>query len=353
MIIDWKWIFQRPQILSLMLEKDYSVTTIYPKILRDRKLCSETSQMPQEFKEYFLIPFRDKFQLSRQLQTLILRICSGKIAKYDIIWISYPTLFRVIPQNYKGIVVYDCMDNYSEMYSPGLFKNLGLSFLQKQELSLLKRADVVFASSSILLEKLKYRSFNKPTILRNGFISKNIFPPQKPQIKRNYHLGYIGTIAEWLNIELLQKSLKYFNNIKYSLIGPVSVTPIHSDNIIYEGCVAHENLFEKVKTYDALLMPFYLNEIVLAVDPVKLYEYISYGKCIISIYYPEIARFRPFVYFYSNEEEYIDLIKNLSEAGFPPKYDQITQKSFLAGNSWDVRYKTITQKLEEVYNEKN
>ena len=352
MINDWNWIFQRPQILSLMLEKDYSVTTIYPKISSDRMLCPDASKMPKKFKEYYLIPFRDKFRLPQQIQKFILRICTGNIEKYDIVWIGYPTLFRVIPQNYKGIIVYDCMDNYSEMYASGFFRKRGISFLQKQELSLLERADIVFASSNVLLEKLKCRGFKSPVILRNGFIPQNISSPQKSLIKKDYQLGYIGTIAEWFNIELLQKSLKHLHNIKYSLVGPTSIAPVHSDKIIYEGSIAHEKLFEKVKAYDALIMPFRINDIVLAVDPVKLYEYISFGKCIISIYYPEIERFRPFVYFYSNENEYIDLLKKLSKAGFPPKYDQISQQLFLSQNSWEVRYRIITQKIEEVYNEK-
>ena len=43
-------------------------------------------------------------------------------------------------------------------------------------------------------------------------------------------------------------------------------------------------------------MPFKLNDIIRDVDPVKLYEYISMGKPVISVYYKEVNQFRDFVF---------------------------------------------------------
>ena len=97
-------------------------------------------------------------------------------------------------------------------------------------------------------------------------------------------------------------------------------------------------------------MPFKLNDVVLAVDPVKLYEYISYGKCIISIYYPEIERFRDFVYFYNTQEEYNEIIRNKCKDGFKPKYTKEQQKKFLEKNTWDARCKEAVRMLKEKIN---
>lgn len=52
------------------------------------------------------------------------------------------------------------------------------------------------------------------------------------------------------------------------------------------------------RNMDCLIMPFILNDIISDVDPVKLYEYISMGKNIISVKYREVKRFEKFVYFY-------------------------------------------------------
>ena len=98
------------------------------------------------------------------------------------------------------------------------------------------------------------------------------------------------------------------------------------------------------------MMPFVLNDIILAVDPVKLYEYINFGKCIISVYYKEIERFSDFVYFYKDENEFVQLVDYLKTKGFPAKYTEKQQREFLENNSWEVRGKLINESIECLWN---
>ena len=93
-------------------------------------------------------------------------------------------------------------------------------------------------------------------------------------------------------------------------------------------------------------MPFLVNEIVSAVDPVKLYEYISFGKCIISVYYQELEHFRDFVYFYRTKKEYLELLDNLCQTGFPTKYNEEQRAEFLASNDWKERYHTLKNHIQ-------
>ena len=120
------------------------------------------------------------------------------------------------------------------------------------------------------------------------------------------------------------------------------------ERLYYEGVVEHKELYNRIREYDCLVMPFQVNEIVLSVDPVKLYEYISFGKCIISVFYPEIERFGDFVYFYRTAEEYSALLEELTRSGFPPKYSAGQQKEFLSENTWDSRYLTVRQCIEDM-----
>ena len=88
-------------------------------------------------------------------------------------------------------------------------------------------------------------------------------------------------------------------------------------------------------------MPFKINEIIEDVDPVKLYEYISMGKTIISVYYDEIKRFDPYVYFYSTTNQYCDVLEKIINCEAGCKYDKGMQKKFLQDNTWDVRYQEM------------
>ena len=173
------------------------------------------------------------------------------------------------------------------------------------------------------------------------------------EIQYNFEWEKESLCRHRYDYKLLLNSAKKFGNIFYHVLGPIAngLKFEPDNNILFEGAIEHNKLGEKVKEYDALIMPFTINEIILSVDPVKLYEYINFGKCIISVWYPEIERFRPFVYFYKDETEYMELINMLSAEGFPPKYSEGERRTFLSENSWEARYALIKEKLEMLDNE--
>ena len=119
-----------------------------------------------------------------------------------------------------------------------------------------------------------------------------------------------------------------------------------NERLIYDGSKEHYALYNFVKEYDCLVMPFHINDLTRAVDPVKLYEYIAFGKCIVSCYYEEIERFEPFVYFYHDREEYVDLLNHLAREGFPPKYTREEQERFIRENTWEKRFEIVDGLLE-------
>ena len=91
-------------------------------------------------------------------------------------------------------------------------------------------------------------------------------------------------------------------------------------------------------------MPFKINEIVEAVDPVKLYEYINFNKNILSIKYKEIERFEEFVYFYTNYEEFKGNLERLIKNN-TLKYSDEARRRFLKDNSWGKRVEMIEELL--------
>lgn len=341
--VDWNWIFQRPQIIELQLEKDFNCTVINRKFLLKKELKNK-NPYPQKMINIYQFPKEYKFKLIKCINKIIFKLCVRNIKSYDYIWITSPLLYDLIPYNYKGKVIYDCMDNHVSMASNYMKKKIS-----EQEKKLINRADYIFASSIKLIETIP--GLSNAHLLRNGYIYQEPKPVQVPKKKETYVISYFGTISSWFDFQLLEHSCKKFQNIEYHLIGPeekalaINKNQL-SSNIIFEGVVQHDKLYKKISNDDALIMPFKINDIILSVDPVKLYEYICFGKCIISVWYPEIDRFEPFVYFYRNEQEYFDLLSDLSIKGFPAKYDTLQQKNFLYKNTWDKRYDQIMHVLK-------
>ncbi len=290
------------------------------------------------------LPFQERSKILVTISNWINRKIFADIHKYDYIYLGYPLYARHIPDTYQGKIIYDCMDNYEALYP---LKN-SLDKLMALEKSVVKKCDMLIVSSEMLRHKMdQMAGYKKSILIRNGMVPGNIADIKKAKQKEMYDICYIGTIASWFDGDVIRKSLEKKQNIQYQLIGPYE-EKAEDKRIIYHGPVEHSRLYETIKEFDCLIMPFKINDIVEAVDPVKLYEYISYGKCIISVYYAEIERFSDFVYFYRTEEEYIKLLDELGRIGFPPKYSKEQQENFLNENTWEQRYKLLKSEMEKL-----
>lgn len=346
----WEWIFQRPQIIELLLEKDYDCTVVNKKYILG-KTVTKNNIKPANLKNVWLIPKQEIIPGVSAINDFIYKTTLKQLNKYDAIWICHPLLFKAVPDNYKGKIIYDCMDNHSAMSSEKSKK-----VINDIEDKLLERADLVFISSEKLRESNS--KLNTAALVRNGFSAKDkMLSIKVSEIKERYKIAYIGTISTWFDFNVISQASQSIENVEFHLIGPIENSISHfksneeilsNSKIIFDGVIEHDLLSDAVDEYDALIMPFVLNDIVLAVDPVKLYEYINFGKCIISIWYSEIDRFAPFVYFYNNSKEFTELISKLSKNGFPPKYTEKQRKIFLEENSWETRYKIIKDKLDSI-----
>lgn len=348
--IDWNWIFQRPQILEQHLEVDYDVTVAFPRSILHRAAADEmVAVQPEETRILWTIPKQERYGFLRKVSSLLNRGVFQNLDRYAAVIIGYPLYYRYISRNYSGRIVYDCMDYHEALYPDAK----SLKGLLIQEDRLIRESDFIVATSRKLYCNMiaKGADAAKVRLIRNGTHINKIVPPANriSKEKKIYKIGYFGTIAEWFDYELLVESLENYRNVEYHLIGPVrKEKSVSSSRLIMEGVVPKEQLPDYTADYDCFIMPFLVNDVVEWVDPVKLYEYIALGKCIISVRYPEIERFEPFVYMYTDSEEYKKLLERLIETGFPAKYDEEQQHEFLQENSWDCRFKAWDEVLDQV-----
>lgn len=347
--IDWQWIFQRPQIIGQHLEKNYDVTVVFPRSILKWRPRRSAGGYPGQFKILWTLPFQEKNSLLGFLSRLMAQPFFRKVDRYDGIVIGYPLYYRYIPPDYGGKIIYDCMDNYETIYP----YRKGVETLLLIEKALVLRCDALVASCRKLYDKMADYTDGKGIIgrvIRNGtFLDIAVEPQGEKLPQRTYKVGYFGTLAEWFDYSLLERSLNENKDIEYHLIGPYrQETPSSHPGLVYEGIVPHDELCRKTEDYVCLVMPFIVNDIVEWVDPVKLYEYIALGKCVVSVYYDEIRRFEDYVYFYRTAEDYVELMETLKRKQFPPKYTARQQREFLQDNSWDVRLREWDELLHSL-----
>lgn len=338
MNVDWSWIRQRPHILAQMLDEIYDVTVLYPKYITRPWRKQYRTKETKRCKPIFQIPFEQNSLILSKLQERITVNKIGDVNQYDIVWCSSPVYQKYIPDDYRGMIIYDDMDDNVALQTD---KNIAERMRIGQD-ALFERADIVLTTSNYLMSRLSEKMQEKAYLVRNGSCVDLLEKVKGANSnKERFDIGYLGTISEWFDFSLIQKCVNDNSDIRFNLFGPNLVSVPRDEQIILHGIIEHDEIVEKLDDMDCMIMPFVLNEIVLAVDPVKLYEYIGMGKCIISIKYPEIERFEDFVYFYEDESSLQELLKDLKMKGFPPKYNEKMQKTFLADNSWEQRIKEI------------
>lgn len=336
--VDWNWIFQRPQIIEQHLEEKYDMTVVYPRSILKRSDSDEKCEArPNEQRILWTIPKQEKIGFIGKIG----RILSGHIFKdideFDAVILGYPLYYRYIPSSYRGVVIYDCMDCYEALYPD---KRTVYKLIQEERRLIENGAAIVVTAQRLYQKVAKFVPKEKIELIRNGTFITQVYQPQTRVERKNiYKIGYFGTISDWFDYQLLINSCQRHSDVNYHLIGPVvKACPVESDRIVMEGVVPNAELASYTRDYDCLIMPFIVNDVVEWVDPVKLYEYIVLGKCIISVRYEEIERFEPYVYMYSDEEEYEKLLAELIEKDFPAKYTREQQLKFLNENSWEQRF---------------
>lgn len=347
MNVDWHWIKQRPHFFAELFSKKYDLTVFYQRSY-NRKHLQNRKSVNFKLRPLYLVPRIDRIYQLKKINILL----KSTFIKYRIkkekpeyIFFTFPDQCDSIPENYSGIIIYDCMDNHSAFIDEKRKKSL----LEKQELKLVSRANIIIVSSEKLKEVLgeKYGSqfLEKIEVIRNGYDGKAIEDNNGKTGNKEFTITYFGTISSWLNFEYLEKSLKEIEGLRYKLIGPVADVEIPLVNgIEYLGTIEHEQLYENVKNDDCLIMPFKINEIIESVDPVKLYEYINMNKNIVSVYYPEVTRFNPFVHFYSDYNSFVNVIRQLTIHN-SKKYDEEQRIIFLSENRWIDRVNSIIKIL--------
>lgn len=342
MHIDWSWIKQRPQYIEEALEEQFDVTVICTRNYRLKEYKEK-----ENVKVFFPIPFIRRFPLVWKIDMFRKsRIVKRFISKNnpDFIYLTSPQLGHCVPSDYSGITLYDCMDDMLAFNTAKHYVNR----ISAQEKETVEKSDVILASSTRLKDILSKRypyAADRIHIVRNGYNGK-IAETTSITKHEKYIFCYFGTISHWFDFDIVLRSLEEFDDIEYLLIGPVeggTSIPPH-DRIVYKQPVNHEELQKETKHANAFIMPFQLNELILSVDPVKLYEYINFGKDILCIKYPEIERFEPFVHFYNEYEEFRNQIIHMKNK-VERKYSEKDRLSFLEENDWKHRVDFILSLL--------
>lgn len=360
MHVSWFWAKQRPQFIAQHLSKENKITVIYPQQFGKKDKYVENLDPNLKIKYFRRIPGAYKIKLIGMVHDLIVA-CQlwSDIRKSDIVWVTHPFLYRfLIFFNFSTNVklVYDCMDDVLEF--PDTVNNeVRRKSILKLEEALVSRSKIIFSTSHYLSEKLKkrYGSNLNPKLVNNAIniesFTKKSYEELPDVIEKCFrddcvNIVYVGTISSWLDLDLIRKSISVQDKLNYILVGPSEIFLQNEERLNFPGPIKHELVPALLKRADVLVMPFILNELILSVNPVKLYEYVYSNRPIVSIRYEETEQFSPYVMLYKNEEEYLKIMQELVFGDFP-LLDVESNQSFVKNNTWNKRVEIIQECLNK------
>ncbi len=240
-------------------------------------------------------------------------------------------------------LLYDCMDHHAG------FENNAPDVLAAEQ-KLISDADLLIVTSTWLDEALAPVNGHR-ALIRNGteFAHFDQRPDRvfKDRAGRKI-IGYYGAIAEWFDVELVRAVAVRFPDCLVLLVGNDTAGAAETldglDNVVFIGEVPYAELPYYLHAFDVALLPFRVIELTLATNPVKVYEYLSAGKPVVSVNLPEIAQFGPLVYRADSQEAFLDAVR---VAITEPAADDVIQarKDFASEQTWDHRALQLDQAI--------
>lgn len=353
--VDWRWIRQRPHWFAEEALRRHHVLVAYrlhPRRSTLPKNRSAVCRVP-----LLPLPLRPPGQ-SRSARAGALchkAWVSLLFAAFrpTHVYISHPKLTATLPRDAgrNAILVYDCMDDAVAMAPPS---RRGATLLEERRL--VSRADVIVLSSQVLAERIRERSGamaeGKMRVILNGVnpssLRRRVHPTQRGSASRVV-VCYAGTVDEWFDFDALLTALEACPGVSLRIIGPrTGREPVHA-RIEYVRPVEHDQLPTLLCDCAALIMPFRMDRIVAAVNPVKLYEYLGYRVPVIATRYPEIEReFGALVEFYKTPADLIDLLHRLENGELQPGGGREEVEAFIKSASWRGRWDELRTAVEQV-----
>ncbi len=256
-----------------------------------------------------------------------------------ISWFLVPHLSALAGTLGEDLTVYYCVDDFAAF--PGIHPEA----VRAWEAELTARSDIVFVTSATLIDRMKALTdhvvhaphgvdvahFERARIRPATRPSE--LPPTGPII------GYFGSVAEWIDLDLIQRLAERRPGWQFVLIGrpavPIDQLPV-GPNIHLLGQQPYERLPELGAWFDVAIIPYRKTRQVMHANPIKLREYLAMAKPIVTISTPEIDQFAELVTIADGTDEWETAIA--AALAEPDPRERITRQITAAeAMTWDRR----------------
>ncbi len=243
----------------------------------------------------------------------------------------------------ESLKVYYCVDDFSKW--PGMDKKTIL----KMEQELLNKVDLYVATSKKLYDRKDIP--NIPKLFLPHGVEVEHFSNSSNKVETNSFpsIGFFGMLDKRLDYELISALSEKRSHWKWVFMGPKQYFPKNIEkraNISVFPPSSYEELPLELKKVDILFLPYKMNDLSNALNPLKLRECLATGKPVVASPIPEVVKYKKWLKLGGTLEEWLHSMDEVV-AGYK-KWNSQKQINEMKQESWESRADTLAQKIEKM-----
>lgn len=274
----------------------------------------------------------------------IRRACRQLGFDKPITWTYAPSCADVAGTLGERYIVYHCVDEFSK------FTGADKAGIAAMEQKLLDKADIVIVSSEALL---KSKSLQNPNtfLVTHGVdydhFAKACLPetetPEECANLKGPVIGFFGLVADWVDLEVVRHLAVARPEWNVLLIGEVQTDVSKLQNLPNVHIIGRRNyksLPSYARLFDVAILPFVLNELTLAANPLKVREYLAAGLPVVATPLPEVQRLGRLVRQATTGDEFVAAIDRLLLEG--RRGPSAEASRLMRSESWDAKVEELS-----------
>jgi glycosyltransferase involved in cell wall biosynthesis len=371
--ISWYGLHQRPQHIALALARQWTILWIQPATLGSKSVFTPVSVEPNiHVVSVPAIPYNAKAGVIRAIAKMFSRVpLFRKFITLLQVRIVHKALSAVgRDKEPVGVVIHNFqLINLLDKFQPAFvlldyldnafgFTSLP-SHVEEYWKKAIQQSDVITVTSPTLKKQVERHRTGNIHLVGNG-VEYNLFS-KRPSAERPDDMpggkpiiGYIGAVYPWLDYELIGYAADAMPGAEFVFIGPVHPDVASAigqlrrkQNVRFLGLREYQKIPSYLHWFDIGIIPFKRNELTVAVNPVKLYEYSAAGKpTVVTGFSDDLEQFNETICIARSKEDFISCLNKALEKSKDQVFMSQLQ-SFARQHDWDLKTSAIIQLIQK------
>lgn len=251
-----------------------------------------------------------------------------------IAWFSLPNVAPLLTRLGAGVSIFYYQDRYDA------FSHVNAERLRQDIATLARGCDLCLCTAEPLADDLRALGAI-PIVVRHGidperFAGEFADPVDLDGLERPL-IGCVGLIDDFLWVDAVTAVADSLARGTVVFVGAANVdtAPLAHPRIVVLGQRPYESMPAYMSAFACCLVPFVTSLLTVAVNPIKLREYLAAGRPVVATALPEVLPYADVIETAASPAEFVAGVRRSLAAGNDAEAARSRRRARVAGESWD------------------